>query len=420
MKKIYFLTILSLSFYFLNAQDIIYTITGEINQQTTSIDSILVENISNNTRILFGDLPVLPDYNINLTQQSFWGATGIGTFKKDKGFFIKSNYPGMMVLACDYNRPLLTGISIYNTNGQKIYDFQKREISAGSSINIHLGRVGLYVVKIMTPFGVQTFKAIGSSQQKNDNLFVNITGQSGFMQGFKSTTVATNDGFSFSTGDSIRISIYKQNYYAYPAVLKITGSLSISFIFNKSSGTLTDPRDGQTYNLVTIGSQTWMAENLNYDTTNSWWYDNDSANGDIYGRLYTWDAALNACPSGWHLPSNVEWKTLEMALGMSQSEADNTGWRGTDEGGKMKEAGTAHWNSPNTGATNSSGFTALPGGLRYSNGSFGYLGSYGYWWSSTEYSGTNAWYRLLNYYNAQVYRYSYNKTYGFSVRCLKN
>ena len=186
------------------------------------------------------------------------------------------------------------------------------------------------------------------------------------------------------------------------------------------TGTFTDPRDGQTYTTVDIGSQTWFAENLNYETANSWWYNNSSANGDIYGRLYNWDAALNACPSGWHLPSDEEWKTLEMALGMSQNEADDTGWRGTDEGGKMKEAGTAHWNSPNTGATNSSGFTALPGGYRNSSGSFYYLGNYGYWWSSSEGSGTGAWGRYLGYGNVQVRRNLYDKTYGFSVRCLKN
>ncbi len=182
----------------------------------------------------------------------------------------------------------------------------------------------------------------------------------------------------------------------------------------------TDPRDGQTYKTVVIGSQTWFAENLNYEAADSWWYDSSSANGEVYGRLYTWDAALAACPGGWKLPTDNEWKMLEIYLGMSQSEADQTGWRGTDEGGKLKEAGTAHWNAPNTGATNSSGFTALPGGIRSSNGSFYSLGLDGRWWSSTESSGTNAWNRHLTYGYQQVRRTNSLKSSGFSVRCLKN
>lgn len=186
------------------------------------------------------------------------------------------------------------------------------------------------------------------------------------------------------------------------------------------TGTFTDPRDGQTYNIVTIGSQTWFAENLNYKTTNSWWYNNDPANGDVYGRLYTWDAAMTACPSGWHLPSDNEWKTLEMYLGMSQSEADGEGLRGKDEGGKMKETGTSHWDFPNTGATNTSGFTALPGGGRDSSGSFGGLGHFGGWWSSTEDSGTTAWIRGLGFQYDEVARNHNYKTTGRSIRCLKN
>ena len=188
---------------------------------------------------------------------------------------------------------------------------------------------------------------------------------------------------------------------------------SITVSNGGGTGTFTDPRDGQTYQTVQIGSQTWFAENLNYETPNSWCYDNNSANGDIYGRLYTWNAALNACPSGWHLPSDDEWIILS---------GDFLG--GTIiAGGKMKEAGTAHWNSPNTGATNSSGFTALPGGYRYSNvGNYGYgfLGNYGYWWSSTETSGPFADYRQLTYDTEQVFLLENNKSTGFSVRCVKN
>ena len=184
-----------------------------------------------------------------------------------------------------------------------------------------------------------------------------------------------------------------------------------------TTGTFTDPRDGQTYQTVEIGTQTWMAENLNYQTTNSWCYDDDPANCNIYGRLYNWEAAFNACPSGWHLPSDEEWKQMEMALGMSQSEADDTGWRGTDEGEKMKS--TSGWNNNGNG-TNSSGFSALPGGYRNSSDSFDGLGNFGYWWSSSEISGTHAWTRGLRDGDDQVGREYGRKTHSFDVRCIKD
>jgi uncharacterized protein (TIGR02145 family) len=212
---------------------------------------------------------------------------------------------------------------------------------------------------------------------------------------------------------------------------------------------------GQGYPTVIIGDQIWMAKNLNIggmiDSTQNqtdntlmekYCYHNSTANCDIYGGLYQWaevvqyiNGATNTtlwnpapagnvqgiCPPGWHIPTDAEWKTLEMHLGMTQAEAGNDGWRGThNEGGKLKETGTTHWNSPNTGATNSSGFTALPEGYRYVNGSFSNLGNVCYWWSSSEGSGTDAYSRSLFYDYDQVYRHYCYKTNGFSVRCLKN
>jgi len=167
--------------------------------------------------------------------------------------------------------------------------------------------------------------------------------------------------------------------------------------------TITDSRDGQVYPTVQIGSQCWLQKNMNYSTGNSWCYDNNSSNCNTYGRLYDFHtAALGACPSGWHLPSDAEWTALTDFLGGELIA-----------GGKMKEAGTAHWLSPNTGATNSSGFTALPGGRRNDNGDFEDLTSYAYFWSSPY-----AWYWILGYHFENVLGSNYYNTYGFSARCV--
>ena len=202
-----------------------------------------------------------------------------------------------------------------------------------------------------------------------------------------------------------------------------------------------DPRDGTRYKTVKIGNQLWMAENLKYlpsvspsnvgSETDPLYYVYGYQGTDIlaakatdnyktYGVLYNWEAAKASCPKGWHLPSDTEYKILEMYLGMTQAQADVTGWRGTDQGGKLKEAGTTHWISPNTGATNSSGFTALPAGCRSTNGSFYDLGSYTYFWSSSASSSSNAWVRCLYASNSTVGRYYNDKASGFSVRCLRD
>ena len=175
-----------------------------------------------------------------------------------------------------------------------------------------------------------------------------------------------------------------------------------------TTGTFTDPRDGQTYQTIEIGSQTWFAENLNYETSNSWWYNNSSANGDIYGRLYTWDAALNACPTGWHLPSDDEWKTLEIELGISSSEINSTGYRGTNQGTQLKVNG-------------SSGFDALLAGYRSGVfSSFSEITNKGFYWTNSSVSQSNVWYREFSLYETRVGRFQTLKNNGLSIRCLKN
>jgi uncharacterized protein (TIGR02145 family) len=210
---------------------------------------------------------------------------------------------------------------------------------------------------------------------------------------------------------------------------------------NNPATKITDA-DGNVYTSVTIGTQVWMVENLRVTKSNdgtpiplvtdgaAWvatdtpgycWYNNDeAANKADYGAIYNWHAAVIACPSGWHLPTDSEYKILERNLGMNNTDADATGWRYSGlVGGSLKEAGTSHW-SLSAGATNSSGFTALPGGNRDSDVGFSSLGDYGYYWTATEDVSSRGWYRRLNNDNGGVHRNSSTKTTGYSVRCLKN
>lgn len=186
---------------------------------------------------------------------------------------------------------------------------------------------------------------------------------------------------------------------------------AVYFDFSGKSGTLTDSRDGKNYKWVKIGNQVWMAENLNYSSSSgSWCYDDQESNCNIYGRLYDGYSAKTACPAGWHLPSDSEWNALISFLGGKKVA-----------GGKMKETGTTHWDSHNVGANNSSGFTALPGGLRSgSSYSFKSLGDWGCFWSSAKGSGSKAGVWDLIYLSAKVYQGNDIKTAGYSVRCLKD
>lgn len=206
---------------------------------------------------------------------------------------------------------------------------------------------------------------------------------------------------------------------------------------------MTDSRDGNSYHVVKIGNQIWMAENLRYLPSVTgpgkgsekkpyyyvYGYDGTNvsdakatANYNTYGVLYNWPAAMNeaasitdnpgsvqgVCPSGWHLPSDAEW--LQMTNYVDTSFA----------GGKLKEKGTTHWNRPNTGATNKTGFTARAGGYRKEDGSFVSMGEDSDFWSATEYNTSYAWFRNIHFNESDVGRNNFNKEIGFSIRCVKD
>ncbi len=227
-----------------------------------------------------------------------------------------------------------------------------------------------------------------------------------------------------------------------------TRPIGTGSVFNAglTYGTVTDI-EGNVYKTIEIGSQTWMAENLRTTrfTDNTeidlvtddsiwgstaypgycWYENNEELFGNIYGAYYNWMAVYTSrlCPAGWHVPSDAEWKTLEMNLGMTQEQADAENQRGTTEGAQLKESGTNNWFPGGIAGTNQSGFTALPGGSRsIFYGIFYNEGQNGLFWTSTGYYpiGGVAYCRSLSYASSAIFRYLQNLKFGLNVRCIRD
>lgn len=226
----------------------------------------------------------------------------------------------------------------------------------------------------------------------------------------------------------------------------IIGALFISTsctLKRMGSGTVTDI-DGNKYTTVVIGEQEWLRENLRTTRYNDgtpiqyvpdvteWrhihtpaytWYDNDISNKVPYGALYNWWAVgsrQDLCPAGWRVATDDDWKTLERYVGMTPEEIEGTAWRGAGEGGKLKEAGNKHWESPNEGATNEYGFTVVPGGRRGSSGVFGNITRATTIWTCTEISLSCGVYRHFSSASTRIGRsITGEKKYGLATRCIR-
>ena len=202
--------------------------------------------------------------------------------------------------------------------------------------------------------------------------------------------------------------------------------------------------DGNLYPTVQICNQVWTTKNLDVShyrngdvipqvtdpflwsnlNTGAWcYYNNDAANGTEYGKLYNWYAVNDSrglAPAGSHIPVETEWNKLVKCMDPNADTVCQGCIQSSTAGGSLKETGLSHWLTPNIGATNSSGFSGLPGGLCDNNGFFGDIKQKGYWWSSKEYGATYGWYRYMTSFGADINRYDYFKTYGFSVRLVKD
>jgi uncharacterized protein (TIGR02145 family) len=273
-----------------------------------------------------------------------------------------------------------------------------------------------------------------------------VTFEYGTTSGYGNSTTATQSPVTGNTitnvsSDIIGLTSGTTYHYRIKAVNSLGTIYSSDLIFTTTSSVTISDIDGNIYQTVTIGTQVWMVQNLKttkYNdgtaipniTDNTAWatlttgsysdYNNTPVNSTIYGRLYNWYAVdnnaatkvtsnggKNVCPTSWHVATDAEWTTLTTNLG-GESVA----------GGKLKETGTTHWLSPSTGATNETGFTALPGGMRNYDGIYYSIGYWADWWSSSVYDNISGWYRNMSDINVSTsYRQKQN---GFSVRCLKD
>jgi uncharacterized protein (TIGR02145 family) len=406
-----------------------YQISFTASGSASSIDSIYVENLTQGTTLMLNGDDVL-HLVVNV---------GIPSFSDNQGNMLMFPNPMTESTLIEFNSSVSGQLEaeIFSMNGTLI---AKQSLSVQDGLNqieISNLQTGLYTVMLSSADRQVSAKLISMSSSKGKPVIRHLSSEQVFDSGdLKSTKNLVQ--MQYNDGERILFKAYSGNYKRVSTLLP-TQNETIGFHFIPCTDA-----DGNHYAVVTIGTQTWMAENLKYlpevvdpitgslTTPYYYVYDYDgtslaaakaTSNYNTYGVLYNWPAAMagsassssnpsgvqGVCPTGWHLPSDAEWTQLTDYLG-GESMA----------GGKLKETGTTHWDLPNTGATNEAGFTALPGGSRWNYfGGFDHIGYLGYWWSATE-SDTWAWALKLDYFHNNANRDSFSRGNGLSVRCVKD
>lgn len=389
------------------------SITFSATGAATQIDSVTATNLATNESIK------LPGNQILLLTPK----TGLTLIEEDAihGLIYPNPFSGTTTFIAGVTEALPGSLKVQNIVGQVIAQLETLLLPGDNRFELSVAADGIYLVSLTTDQGTTGYKVIcsGSSGSANsircagtlsDQVSHGLkSGQSGFTLGYSAGDILL---YRCQSGDYVTI---------------FTDSPGASKDYTVEFTACTD-RGDKNYPVVVIGGQTWMAENLAWlpvvspstagsgDDRHYYVYGYQgsgmadataTANFATYGVLYNWQAARIACPNGWGLPTDGEWTTL-------------TDYLGSSAGGKLKETGMAHWYDPNTGATNESGFGALPGGYRSNNGIFKGITDFAFFWSSTGENGNSPWYRSMVSENDQVLRdFNVARESGFSVRCLK-
>ncbi|MDD5571791.1 MAG: FISUMP domain-containing protein [Bacteroidales bacterium] len=425
MKRITILFFIILASAKINAQD--YQIIFAGKGASTIVDSVKAENLTQCTDTILGGNDIL-----HLT-----GSVGITETKSNEGNNFRV-YPNPVTDYCTIEFEVVsagnTAIEICDISGKIIF---KKKILLPKGI--HEFRIsginrGIYFLKIISDTYLYSAKIVSiNANSGTARLIHKETTAINENKNYISNKEKTNKSrraitdMQYTTGNLLKLTGYSGGIYSTILMQVPTQSQTDTFDFVECTDA-----DNNHYSVVQIGTQLWMGENLettkyingdsihnitggtqwSNDTTGAYCdYNNNAGNSTIYGKLYNFFAVADTCslcPSGWHVPTDIEWNILVSFLQM------------LGETGKLKANCTTLWQSPNQGATNETGFTALPGGYRDYTGLFKYIGQCGYWWSSTAYADDSAWYRFMYYDYSNASRFSTERTFGFSVRCMKN
>ncbi len=421
MKKILFLGLVILATAKIQAQDYLISFAG--SGASTTVETVQVQNLTQGTSLSLNGSDVL----------HLFGTVGIEEIKANGDNSMRI-YPNPMTnnsnITFEVSAPGMVTVELFDISGKKVIAAQNNLQAGTQTFNVSGLNSGIYTVSIKSDNFVYTGKMISKCTATGQPI-INYAGSNSnsiVKKSLKSTESTVE--MQYTTGDRILLKAVSGNYSTIKTLIPATSSLET---FNFVAAT---DFDGNNYTTVTIGTQIWMAENLkvgiridgiqeqtNNGTIEKYCYNDDEANCAIYGGLYQWNEMMQyvttpgvqgICPTGWHIPTDVEWTTLTDFLG------------GTSvAGGKMKATGmietsTGLWQSPNTGATNENGFTAVPAGFRSIGGAFFYIGGGGFWWSSSEGSTDNALGRGIDYGYGVVGEYDDGENTGFSVRCLRD
>ena len=420
MKKSMCLFILVLSMLSMQAQDYLISFSGA--GDTAVIATVKVDNLTSGASATLngGDM-------LHLVAVS-----GIGPLSIDHGSLQIHPNPMEGQSTLDFATPEAGNsvISIVDLSGRVVCRISKKLSRGMHNFRISGMYNGTYIVKVAGRNYDFSAKLVSQCSQSGEAKIEYVSTDGNITNGNLKSNAATVD-LQYTDGDQL---LYTGISGKYSTLVPDVPTGSKAVIFNFVSCT---DSDGNNYPTVRIGStksgfQTWMGKDLNVgiridknqtQANNSiiekYCFHDSAEYCTIYGGLYVWDEAMQfvttqgtqgICPAGWHIPTNTEWSTLTESIG-GEAVA----------GGNMKETGYVHWMSPNAGATNSSGFTALPAGYRNFDGTF-FLNIWqdSYWWSSNEYDATNAthWYAsFITSYNGWA---NFSKNFGLSVRCLKN